>query len=177
MSNIRTRIVPQSDLSTYSTRRKLVNSLPQLPVQPSVNFGFLAKSSSTMSSPQNPASAVGSGISLADRMSRPDTTETQSTGMNTATQGFQPASGRSWSDKLNSPVSANPHSTLPGPSTNSIAQETTSSNLSQVDGATEPFMGSQLQESGYEVEVKLVDLQADPNSPLYSVKSFEQLGL
>ncbi|KAI3405048.1 DBP5 [Candida oxycetoniae] len=31
--------------------------------------------------------------------------------------------------------------------------------------------------SNYEVEVKLADIQADPNSPLYSVKSFEELGL
>ena len=31
--------------------------------------------------------------------------------------------------------------------------------------------------STYEVKVKLADLQADPNSPLYSVKSFEELGL
>jgi ATP-dependent RNA helicase DDX19/DBP5 len=29
----------------------------------------------------------------------------------------------------------------------------------------------------YQVAVKLQDLQADPNSPLYSVKSFEELGL
>lgn len=31
--------------------------------------------------------------------------------------------------------------------------------------------------STYEVKVKLADLQADPNSPLYSAKSFEELGL
>lgn len=31
--------------------------------------------------------------------------------------------------------------------------------------------------SEYEVKVNLADLQADPNSPLYSVKSFEELGL
>ncbi|CCC70948.1 hypothetical protein NCAS_0G00610 [Naumovozyma castellii] len=31
--------------------------------------------------------------------------------------------------------------------------------------------------SEYEVKVKLVDLQADPNSPLFSVKSFDDLGL
>ncbi|KAG7196179.1 RNA helicase required for poly(A+) mRNA export [Scheffersomyces spartinae] len=31
--------------------------------------------------------------------------------------------------------------------------------------------------STYEVKVKLADLQADPDSPLYSVKSFEELGL
>ena len=29
----------------------------------------------------------------------------------------------------------------------------------------------------YEVAVKLQDLQADPHSPLYSVKSFDDLGL
>ena len=32
-------------------------------------------------------------------------------------------------------------------------------------------------QSKYEVAVKLQDLQADPTSPLYSVKSFEELGL
>ena len=32
-------------------------------------------------------------------------------------------------------------------------------------------------ENKYEVAVKLQDLQADPNSPLFSVKSFEELGL
>lgn len=34
-----------------------------------------------------------------------------------------------------------------------------------------------LVESAHQVQVKLADLQADPNSPLYSVKSFEDLGL
>lgn len=36
---------------------------------------------------------------------------------------------------------------------------------------------SNLIKSEYEVKVNLADLQADPNSPLYSVKSFEELGL
>ncbi|CAI5758719.1 unnamed protein product [Candida verbasci] len=36
---------------------------------------------------------------------------------------------------------------------------------------------SNLIKNSYEVKVKLADLQADPNSPLYSVKSFEELGL
>lgn len=31
--------------------------------------------------------------------------------------------------------------------------------------------------SEYEVKVKLADIQADPNSPLYSIKSFDELGL
>jgi len=37
--------------------------------------------------------------------------------------------------------------------------------------------GSGLDEPQYEVAVKLADLQGDPNSPLYSVKKFEDLGL
>lgn len=36
---------------------------------------------------------------------------------------------------------------------------------------------SDLNEPDYSVEVKLSDLQADPNNPLYSIKSFEDLGL
>lgn len=36
---------------------------------------------------------------------------------------------------------------------------------------------SNLITSTYEVKVKLADLQADPNSPLFSIKSFEELGL
>lgn len=36
---------------------------------------------------------------------------------------------------------------------------------------------SNLLKSEYEVKVKLADLQADPNSPLFSAKSFEELGL
>ena len=36
---------------------------------------------------------------------------------------------------------------------------------------------TELLESSYDVTVTLADQQADPNSPLYSVKSFDQLGL
>lgn len=36
---------------------------------------------------------------------------------------------------------------------------------------------SNLIQSTHAVQVKLADQQADPNSPLYSVKSFEELGL
>ncbi|KAF2000957.1 P-loop containing nucleoside triphosphate hydrolase protein [Amniculicola lignicola CBS 123094] len=47
----------------------------------------------------------------------------------------------------------------------------------QVDGAAEVFKGSDLQEVEAHVEVKLADLQADPNNPLFSAKSFEDLNL
>jgi ATP-dependent RNA helicase DDX19/DBP5 len=47
----------------------------------------------------------------------------------------------------------------------------------QVDGSGEPANGSPLTEVEYKVEVKLADMQADPNNPLYSAKSFEELKL
>ena len=45
--------------------------------------------------------------------------------------------------------------------------------ISQLDGATEFNAGSAMTEPEYDVEVKLID----QNSPLYSIKSFEELGL
>lgn len=36
---------------------------------------------------------------------------------------------------------------------------------------------AELQDSKFEVILKLADLQGDPNSPLYSIKKFEELGL
>ena len=48
----------------------------------------------------------------------------------------------------------------------------------QVDGATAPMMGSVgLDEPEFDVNVKLADLQEDPNNPLYSAKTFEDLKL
>lgn len=47
----------------------------------------------------------------------------------------------------------------------------------QVDGSGPQGKGSTLQEPEANVEVKLADLQADPNNPLFSVKSFEELNL
>lgn len=49
----------------------------------------------------------------------------------------------------------------------------------QVDGAAEDQGGSGLQEPEYDVNVKLSDLQAnaDPNNPLFSAKTFEELNL
>jgi len=47
----------------------------------------------------------------------------------------------------------------------------------QTDGSREPENGGHLAETEYKVEVKLADMQADPNNPLYSAKSFEELAL
>ncbi|KAI9643846.1 RNA helicase required for poly(A+) mRNA export [Ciborinia camelliae] len=55
--------------------------------------------------------------------------------------------------------------------------EESSLEQAQVDGATEPLGGGILQDGKYEVEVKLSDIQGDQTSPLYSVETFEQLGI
>ncbi|KAF1918362.1 P-loop containing nucleoside triphosphate hydrolase protein [Ampelomyces quisqualis] len=60
------------------------------------------------------------------------------------------------------------------------AKETTAESSlaqAQVDGSGEPANGSPLADTEYKVEVKLADMQADPNNPLYSAKSFEELQL
>jgi ATP-dependent RNA helicase DDX19/DBP5 len=47
----------------------------------------------------------------------------------------------------------------------------------QADGAPEEQGGSRLEEPEFDVEVKLHDMQEDPKNPLFSIKSFEELGL
>jgi ATP-dependent RNA helicase DDX19/DBP5 len=47
----------------------------------------------------------------------------------------------------------------------------------QTDGASEFQMGSSLLEPEFDVNVKLNDLQQDPNNPLFSVKEFRDLNL
>lgn len=49
---------------------------------------------------------------------------------------------------------------------------------SQTDGATSWMNGSHgLDEPEFDVNVKLADLQEDPNNPLFSAKAFEDLKL
>lgn len=54
------------------------------------------------------------------------------------------------------------------------SDETTEKSSKEDEDEDEP---SSLLDTKFEVKVKLADAQADPNSPLYSVKSFEELGL
>jgi ATP-dependent RNA helicase DDX19/DBP5 len=113
--------------------------------------------------------SAGTG-SLADRISKPDT-------MNPDAASFQPKSGTSWADEVASPTTEEVPSTSSLDASQNAVPPAQASPVPQVDGATEPFGGSQLQEPDYAVEVKLADMQADPNNPLYSATSFEQLGL
>jgi hypothetical protein len=86
-------------------------------------------------------------------------TEPTSTEQKTAVSTGMP--GSSWADEVSSPVVAKPEGGLP-----------------QSDGSVETPLGNAgLNEPNYDVEVKLADMQADPNNPLFSIKTFEDLGL
>jgi ATP-dependent RNA helicase DDX19/DBP5 len=67
-----------------------------------------------------------------------------------------------WADEVASPTEEKPSSTI---------------EAAQTDGAAEPQGGSGLHDAQYEVEVKLSDIQGDESSPLFSISSFEQLGM
>ncbi|GAB7353745.1 hypothetical protein MBLNU459_g4139t1 [Dothideomycetes sp. NU459] len=47
----------------------------------------------------------------------------------------------------------------------------------QVDGASQAQMGGELLEPEFDVNVKLSDMQQDPNNPLFSIKEFSDLNL
>lgn len=100
------------------------------------------------------AEAPKSG-SLADRMGAKP--------LETASSTFTPASGAAaWADETATPAVEKPES--------SVAE-------AQVDGAAEPLGGSGLYDAQYEVEVKLSDLQNQKDNPLFSIKTFEDLGM
>ncbi|KAF7511830.1 RNA helicase required for poly(A+) mRNA export [Endocarpon pusillum] len=127
---------------------------------------------------QNTAS---NGNTLADRISKPDPPVANDWSA-TATP-FQPKSGKLWSEETDSPISPLAESSLPLEGTAKSSTETPPAepskppNMPQSDGATTPLNGSVLEEPEFSVQVKLADLQADPNNPLYSVSTFEQLNL
>lgn len=82
------------------------------------------------------------------------------------------STSKSWADETSAAAESQPSAT------ESKAKDESSLSTAQTDGATEALNGgSGIYEPSYEVDVKLSDLQADPNNPLNSIKSFEELGL
>jgi ATP-dependent RNA helicase DDX19/DBP5 len=100
--------------------------------------------------------------SLSDRISAPLNAASSTFTPGTATTTGTSEPRGSWADEVASPVN----------------DSGSSLEKAQMDGGAVASGGSALQEvEEYEVEVKLSDIQGDVNSPLYSAKSFEQLGL
>lgn len=127
------------------------------------------------------------GSSLANRLTKPDGSKFESPKVDAGSSIVDSANpttenppakstdeSSSWADEVETPVKADPEPTtgVTKPLGEGKEDET------QLDGATEPQNGTpMLAEPGYEVNVKLSDVQADPNNPLYSVKNFNDLGL
>ncbi|KAL9594052.1 MAG: hypothetical protein Q9219_007242 [cf. Caloplaca sp. 3 TL-2023] len=145
-----------------------------------------------------------SGGSLADRLTKADGSKFQSPKADPENTSTEDAPSKpsgdsdSWADEVETPVKATPEPpTKPSvkPEESSLAKaqldgatesqqggallaEESSLAKAQLDGATEPQQGGPLlAESSYEVNVKLSDVQANPDNPLYSIKNFNELGL
>ena len=109
------------------------------------------------------------------------------------TDGITKLSSTNQTETLQSPSPINSDNATPalptatgGPANESGADEVSSpapedappAEIKQTDGASEPLGGNDIVENvEFDVQVKLSDLQANPNDPLYSIKSFEDLGL
>jgi hypothetical protein len=92
----------------------------------------------------------------------------------------EPRSNMSTTDKtpVAPPAQEAPAQEVPAHEEVSAQEPEDSLEKAQVDGSgVDPGHGSELADTKFSVEVKLADLQADPNNPLYSAKSFEELQL
>lgn len=139
------------------------------------------------------ADAKSTGSSLADRLTKADGSKFESPKITLeidtteATDRKSTAEPSSWADEVDTPVKADPDPVPPptvpqedsSPSKPTTQPEESSLAKAQFDGATEFQAGSAnfLDEPSYDVDIKLSDVQADPNNPLYSLKRFEDLGV
>ena len=115
--------------------------------------------------------------SLADRITKPDGEQGKDevSAVASVPPPVEQTESTSWADEAS--LAADAASTS---STTKSGAEKDMSNLAgaQTDGAGEPNGGTNgIVEPSYNVNIKLADLQANPDDPLYSVKSFEELGL
>jgi ATP-dependent RNA helicase DDX19/DBP5 len=112
--------------------------------------------------------ASGLAKSFEDRLTFPDDSK-KPNGTNPQASTFTP-SKFDWADEVTTPVQEKKEHTAAG--------DKTSLEQSQTDGATTWLNGSAgLDEPEFDVNVKLADLQDDPNNPLYSAKTFDELNL
>lgn len=130
--------------------------------------------------PSEAEPANGLAKSLEERLTFPDskTKPASTTKPNPNASTFTPGKFN-WADEAETPTADNAEETqsdLPQAQTDGAADDSLA--MAQQDGATTYMHGSQgLDEPEFDVNVKLADLQDDPNNPLYSAKTFEELNL
>ncbi|KAI9884545.1 MAG: RNA helicase required for poly(A+) mRNA export [Watsoniomyces obsoletus] len=142
-----------------------------------------------------------SSLSLEDRITKPNETSTPTKPENggaaskpaedAKTEDKEKKTNKpsSWADDVASPTGGSgPSSSIPAPTESKSKDEkkdvkpsevksNEGPSKTQLDGPSDDLPKTGLTEPDYTVEVKLSDIQADPNNPLYSVcKSFEELG-
>ena len=74
-------------------------------------------------------------------------------------------------------VKAEPIETTESKSDTAVQPDASKPAADQLDGSGTVGNGGPLADTELKVEVKLADLQADPDNPLYSAKTFEELKL
>ena len=118
--------------------------------------------------------------SLEDRISKPENGQIEgkdtgsSTGTNANAATFVPGGATSWADETAEAATDSEASAVNAKAENEMSDLSEA----QTDGASGILGGSSgIYDPSYEVNVKLSDLQANPDDPLFSIKSFEELGL
>jgi ATP-dependent RNA helicase DDX19/DBP5 len=112
-----------------------------------------------------PSDASGIAKSFEERLTFPSKTA----------EGEEPKKFN-WADEAETPTTEDPP-VLEKKKDEVATEEPGSVESAQQDGANTYLNGSKLDEPEFDVNVKLADLQEDPNNPLYSVQSFEDLKL
>lgn len=98
------------------------------------------------------------------------TNTTQSNGTSSAPSKFN------WADDVETPVVEKAQDNN-GDSASKTGAKDSTLEENQKDGATTWMMGSELDEPEFDVNVTLADLQDNPDNPLYSAKTFQELNL
>ena len=141
--------------------------------------------SSSTPTPSEPEATGNLAKSFEDRLTFPSESKAKSNGAGTnpTASTFTP-SKFDWADEVTTPIEESKKKTgdieVKGEASNTRTDGAAESSLemAQKDGATTWLNGSQgLDEPEFSVNVKLADLQEDPNNPLFSAKSFDELNL
>ncbi|KAK0945992.1 RNA helicase required for poly(A+) mRNA export [Friedmanniomyces endolithicus] len=131
--------------------------------------------------PTEPDTSANLSKSFADRLTFPTDSTKTTKGTNPNASTFTPSGKFSWADEVTTPTQESEEKVedTSTPSKSQAAKTDDSSlDMAQTDGSTTFTGGSGgLEEPEFDVNVKLADLQEDPNNPLYSAKSFSDLQL
>lgn len=156
----------ESRISQPGKDKEESESKPETPVVPEGN----AKDPAKPTTVSTIASSSSTSSSWADEVSSPSGTEAPAnpSKLTQPSQPSQPAQPAQPSQPSQPSQSSEP----------SQKSDPANPTMNQTDGASDALGGSPgIIEPDYEVNVTLADSQADPKNPLYSIKSFDQLGL